>query len=258
MIARLLALPAIVALATGAVDPNNPFKSATIDERPGAQIPLDGAFVTADGQTTTLRQIAGGKPLLLVPVQHECPNICSVTLSGIAGAIDGQSRYRPGRDFAIVAFGFDPREGPAQARDDLNRLAQAHRGRWQPVALTGAVGPIAAVTSALGYRYAWSKPLRQFVHVSGTAVLTPDGKLSSWLYGLSPTPAEMEKALGQAATGKSGGIMERLILLCCYYDPQTGQYSLAITKVLQVAGIATVLLMALAIVLLSWRRRTAA
>lgn len=258
MTARILALVAIALLATGAIDPNNPFKSASIDQRPGAQIPLDAAFVTQDGQATTLRRIADGKPLLLVPVQHECPNICSVTLSGIAGAIDGQSKYRPERDFAVVAFGFDPREGPAQARDDLDRLAQAHTGRWQPVALTGAAGPIAAVTQGLGYRYAWSQPLRQYVHVTGTAVLTADGKLSSWLYGISPTSAQVTKALDQASAGHSGSIMQRLILLCCYYDPLTGQYSLAITKVLRFAGIATALLIALAIAMLSWRRRGAA
>ena len=257
MIARLLALLAVVLLSTGAVDPNNPFKSATIDEHPGAQIPLDGSFVTQDGKTTTLRQIADGKPLLLVPVQHECPNICSVTLAGIANAIDGQTKYRPGRDFAIVAFGFDPREGPAQARDDMNRLSQAHQGKWLPVALTGKGGAIKAVTDALGYHYAWSKPLHQYVHVTGTAVLTPQGRMSSWLYGLSPTSAQVDKALAQAVAGKSGGIMQRLILLCCYFDPTTGKYTLAITKTLQVAGIATALALGLLLALLSRKRRTA-
>lgn len=259
MIARLLALLAVALLSIGAVDPNNPFKSASIDERPGAQIPLDGAFVDQDGKATTLRRIADGKPLLIVPVQHECPNICSVTLAGISSAIDGQTRYRAGRDFAIVAFGIDPREGPAQARDDMHRLAQARAGggKWRMAAVTGQAGAIHAVTDALGYRYAWSGALHQYVHVTGTAVLTPAGKLSSWLYGLSPTPAQVDKALAQATAGKSGGIMQRLILLCCYFDPQTGRYTLAITKVLQVAGIATVMALALAMLLLSRKRRTA-
>jgi protein SCO1/2 len=256
MIARLLALFAVALLSIGAVDPNNPFKSASIDERPGAVIPLDGSFVDQDGKPTTLRRIAAGKPLLIVPVQHECPNICSVTLAGISSAIDGQAKYRPQRDFAIVAFGIDPREGPAQAADDMRRLAQARagRGRWQMVALTGTPDAIHAVTDALGYRYAWSDQLHQFVHVTGTAVLTPDGKMSSWLYGLSPTSAQVDKALAQAVAGRSGGIMQRLILLCCYFDPTTGRYTLAITKVLQVAGIATVLVLALLVLLLSRKR----
>ena len=102
MIGRLLALLAVAALATGAVDPNDPFKAASIVEKPGAAIPLDEPFVTQAGKPATLRQLAAGKPLLITPVQHECPNICGVTLAGIAAAIDGQIRYRPGRDFAVA------------------------------------------------------------------------------------------------------------------------------------------------------------
>lgn len=259
MIGRVLALLAIVWLATGAVDPNDPFKAAAIVERPGAAIPLDQPFVTAEGKPVTLRQIAGGKPLLITPVQHECPNICGVTLAGIAAAIDGQSQFKPGRDFAIVALGIDPREGPAQAGDDLDRLArQRPNAAWQPLALTGSAQAIHAVTEALGYRYAWSDQLGQYAHLSGTAVLTPDGKLSSWLYGLSPTPAQLDSAVAQAAAGRSGGVMQQLLLLCFHYDPQSGRYSLAITKALRLAGVLTVLLIALAILLLSRRRRRAA
>lgn len=258
MTARLLALLLVALLSIGAVDPNDPFKSATIVERSGAAIPFDGAFVDQDGKPTTLRKIAGGKPLLIVPVQHECPNICSVTLAGITGAIDGQARYRPGRDFAIVALGIDPREGPAQARDDLHRLAEQRRGKWQPVALTGSDKEIRAVTDALGYRYAWSKQLNQYAHVSGTAVLTADGKLSSWLYGLAPTPAQVDSALAQAVAGRSGGIMQQILLLCFHYDPQTGRYSLAIVKALRIAGILTVAAIALLVLLLSRRRSNAA
>jgi protein SCO1/2 len=256
MMARCLALLAVLALATGAVDPNDPFKAAAIVDRPGAAIPLDTPLVDAAGETTTLRRIAGGKPLLVTPVQHECPNICGVTLAGIASAIDGQSKYRPGRDFAIVALGIDPREGPAQARDDLRRLtAQRPAARWQPIALTGNAR---AVTDALGYRYAWSDQLRQYAHLSATAVVTPEGKLSSWLYGLSPTPAQLDKALAQAAVGQSGSVMQQLLLLCFHYDPSTGRYSLAITKALRLAGIATALLIGFAIWLLSRRGRRAA
>ena len=256
MTARILVLLTVLVLATGAVDRNDPFKAASIVEKPGAQIPLDQAFVDSAGQPVTLRQLAGGKPLLITPVQHECPNICGVTLGGIAGAIDRQSKFKPGRDFEIVALGIDPHEGPAQARDDLRRLAaQRPNAAWQPIAVAGSDTAIRAVTGALGYRYAWSDQLRQYAHLSGTAVLTPDGRLSSWLYGLSPTASQLEAAIAQAKAGHSGGVMQQILLLCFHYDPQTGRYSLAITKVLRLAGIATVLLMALAIGLLSRRRR---
>jgi protein SCO1/2 len=259
MIGRVLMLLAVAALTTGAVDPNDPFKAATIEDRTGARIPLDQPFVDAAGKPVTLSRIAAGKPLLITPVQHECPNICGVTLAGIAGAIDRQTKYRPGRDFALVALGIDPREGPAQARDDLQRLAgQRPHATWQPVALTGSDNAIHAVTDALGYRYAWSDQLKQYAHMSGTAVLTPDGKLSSWFYGVSPTPAQLDEALAQATAGQSGGVMQQILLLCFHYDPQTGRYSLVIARAVRLAGIATVLLIGLAIVLLSRKRRRAA
>jgi protein SCO1/2 len=255
MIARMLALLAVLVLATGAIDPNDPFKAASIVEKPGAAIPLDRPFLDAEGKPTTLRRVAAGKPLLITPVQHECPNICGVTLAGIAGAIDGQAKFRAGHDFAIVAFGIDPREGPAAARADLGRLArQRPSATWQPVALTGGEPAIHAVTEALGYRYAWSDRLRQYAHLSGTAVLTPDGRLSSWLYGLAPTPAQLDAAIAQARAGRSGGIMQQLLLLCFHYDPQSGRYSLAIAKALRLAGIATVVLLVLGIGLLSRRK----
>jgi protein SCO1/2 len=257
MIARLLACLLVSLLAIGAVDPNDPFKSAAIVQRPGARIPLDGRFVTAGGEPTTLRALAGGKPLLIVPVQHECPNICGVTLAGIAAAIDGQTRYRPGRDFVVVALGIDPREGPAAARDDLARLGrQRTDATWRPVAVTGAEAAIRQVTDALGYRYAWSQPLRQYAHMSGTAVLTADGRMSSWLYGLAPTAAELDQALALARSGRSGGIMQRVLLLCFHYDPQTGRYSLAITRALRIAGILTALGIGIALLALSRHART--
>jgi protein SCO1/2 len=258
MIVRLLLLLAAVGLATGAVDPNDPFKAASIFDRTGARIPLDAAFVDAGGQRVTLRQVAAGKPLLITPVQHECPNICGVTLAGIAGAIDGQARYRPGRDFTLVALGIDPRERSREAHDDLIRLAsQRPNASWQPVALTGSNGSIRAVTDALGYRYAWSDELGQYAHLSGTAVLTRDGKLSSWLYGLSPTPAQLDRAIEQASAGETGGVMQQLLLLCFHYDPQTGRYSVAIGEAVRLAGLATVLLLGLGIALLSRKRRRA-
>ena len=259
MIGRLLLALAALMLVTGAVDPNDPFASARIVERPGARIPLKAAFVDANGRSTSLAEIGGGKPILVTPVQHECPNICGVTLAGLADAIDGQHALRPGRDFAVVALGIDPREGPAAARDDLARLT-AQRGRpadWHPVMLTGSRQAISAVTDALGYRYTWDDRLRQYAHVSGTAVLTADGRLSSWLYGIAPGSEALGRALAQASQGQSGSVMEQLALLCFHYDPSTGRYSLAITKAVRIAGLLTVLGIAAIIALLARRRRAA-
>ena len=247
-------------LLSAAVDPNDPFSAASITERPGAQIPLSESFVDAGGQKLTLRAIAAGRPLLITPVQHECPNICGVTLAGLTTAIDGQNRFRPGRDFAVVALGIDPREGPAQARDDLNRLREQRppEAHWQPAALTGTGAAIQRVTDALGYRFGWDERIRQYAHLSGTAVLTPDGRLSSWLYGIQPTSGDVEAAIEQASAGSTGGLMDQILLLCFHYAPQTGRYSLAVTHAVRLAGVVTVLALGLLFAFLSSRRRRSA
>jgi len=121
---RRLLLPMLLFLGTLATSPSSatsfdPFKMAGIDRRPNAAIPLDGSFADEAGQTVTLRQFSAGKPMLLVPVLHNCPNICGVTLSGLMEAIKGQ-RFRPPLDFTVVAFGIDPKEGPKQAQQSLN------------------------------------------------------------------------------------------------------------------------------------------
>lgn len=233
----------------------DPFQETRIDNRIGAQVPLDVPLVAADGHPVTLRALAGGKPLLVVPVLHHCPNLCGVTLAGLAQAVAGQ-RMVAGRDFTVVAFGIDPHEGPAEARDDLAQLRASQDQPSMPgfQAVTGSQAAIGAVTEALGYHYAWDSRIRQYAHAAGVAVLTGEGRLSGWLYGVAPTAAALQAALGRARTNMSSGWTEPLLLLCYHYDAATGHYTLAITRILQAAGIATVL--AIALLMFRLKRRT--
>ena len=219
----------------------DPFGEATIDERPGAQIPLDVPLTNAHGQPTTLRAIGDGKPILLAPVLHNCPNLCGVTLAGIADAIAGQS-LRPGKDFSFVAFGIDPKEGPKTAAGDLARLRERPEGAalGPAFALVGPAASIRAVTDALGYRYAWDDRIGQYAHIAAVAVLTPDGRLSSWLYGLTPQPGDLSDALADAQAGQTGSWGAQLLLLCFHYDPETGRYTVAIEKIIKLAAFLTV------------------
>jgi len=254
--AILLALLAAVAAPLAAQDPFNPFGLATIDERPGARIPLDLAFTDAAGQTTTLREIGAGKPILLAPVLHDCPNLCGVTLAGLADAVAAQP-HRPGKDFAVTAFGIDPREDAKAAARDLARLQRASGSdAIAPIsALVGDDRSIRAVTDALGFRYAWDDRIGQYAHVAAVAVLTPDGRLSSWLYGLAPQPKAVGQAISVAAEGRTGSWTDRLLLLCYHYDPATGRYTPAIEAVLRIAAGLTVA--GLAFLLWRLRRRPA-
>lgn len=228
----------------------DPFGKARIEKRPGARVPMDAPFLDAQGSPTSLRALADGKPLLLVPVLHHCPNICGATLAGVTQAIAAQ-KLRPGRDFTLVAFGIDPREGPREARDDLAQI-RVHEGVH---ALTGRRDAIRSVTDAIGYHYAWDDRIDQYAHAAATAVISPDGRLIGWLYGLTPRPADLDQVLRSARIEQTGSFGDALLLLCYHYDPETGRYTPAIEKILRLAGGVTVAGIGLLIFLL--RRRTA-
>lgn len=256
LFAILLVLWLCIAPCRAATDPFDPFNAARIDAKPGAPIPLDLALRDQHGLPTTLRKIARNRVLVLVPVLHECPNICGVTLGGIVDAAKAQPRFKPGRDFALVAFGIDPKEGPEDAAAELRRLAGQRGDTGFPIfATTGSEAAVRAVTDALGYHYAWDARIGQYAHAAATAVLTPDGRLTRWLYGIAPEPDELGKAVADARAGRTGGFLRQLILLCYHYDPATGTYSLLIARVVRYAGIATVL--GLAGLLFFLRRRWA-
>jgi protein SCO1/2 len=218
----LLALLAILTLAGAArarVEPFDPFGAAGVDQRPGAQVPLDAVFQDAAGRRVTLRTLADRKPLVIAPVQHHCPNICGLTLEGLSTAIAGQS-YRPGRDFEVVALGIDPREHPADAAVSEQRLPKGPGVH----AMVGDAASVAAVTRALGYRYAWDPRIGQYAHIAAIAVLTPQGRLSHWLYGVAPKSSDLHLALTDAGAGRLGGIVEQIRLLCYHFDPTSGRY----------------------------------
>ena len=236
---RILALLMLL-LSSAAALAFDPFGSAGIDQHPDAQIPMDVAFRDENGAQVTLAGIGGGKPILLAPVLHNCPNICGVTLGGLAQAVAAQS-FRPGKDFTIIAFGIDPKEGPADARASLGALrhAQPELPATGVHALTGTAANVAAVTKALGYRYAWDDSIDQYAHVAAIALLTGEGHLGRWLYGVSPDPADLKLALTEAGQGQLGSWGDQILLLCYHYDPKTGRYGPVIWTAMRVAGGAT-------------------
>ena len=224
-----LSLVAFAGPAGARTEPFDPFGAARVDQRPGAVVPLDAPFTTSTGQSVTLRELAHGRPLVLAPVQHACPNICGLTLGGLSAAIKGQA-YRPGRDFTVVAFGIDPSE---TAKEAATSAAQLGPGSY---ALTGKARDIRAVTDALGYRYAWDERIGQYAHIAATVVLTPDGRVSRWLFGVDPRAGDLHLALTEAGKGKIGGLVDEIRRRCYYDVPRTGRYSRSIMSASSPAG----------------------
>lgn len=235
---RLFSLITLLLIATPALSANfSPFEKAGIDHKDGASVPMQSTFTDAKGNAVTLASLAGGKPIVLVPVLHHCPNICGVTLGGVMSAVEAQ-QFRPGKDFVFVAFGIDPKEGPPAARDDLDSLKKrfpemSFKGIH---ALTGTAENVSMAMDQLGYRYAYDDKIGQYAHIAATAVLTPDGRLSGWLYGLAPQANDLKLALVEAGKGQIGGWTDQLLLLCYHYDPVTGQYGFIVQTALRAGG----------------------
>ena len=239
LIALGLALFILPATADG---PFDPFDVAGIDRRAGAAVPMNLLFRDGNGRPVTLRELGNGKPTLLVPVLHDCPNICGVTLAGLARAVKAQP-FEAGTEFEIVAFGIDPNEGPAEARASLEELRKAFPALAAGGlhAVTGGAENVRAVTSALGYRYAYDERIGQYAHVAAVAVLTGGGRLSNWLYGVAPQPTDLRLALTEAGEGRLGTWADQILLLCYHYDPETGRYNSLVWGLLRAGGGLTVL-----------------
>jgi protein SCO1/2 len=213
------------------------------DQKLGNALPLDAPFRDESGAAVRLGDYFGKRPVVLSLVYFDCPMLCTVSLNGLTSALDILP-FEPGREFELVTISFDPKEGPAQATAK-KKLQLARYKRPSALAgwhfLTGSQESIDRVTSAVGFRYAWDAETRQFAHPAGTVILTPEGRVSRYLFGIEYAPKDLRLALVESGDGKIGGLVDQALLFCYQYNPHTGRYSTTILGVIQVAAILTVL-----------------
>lgn len=234
-----------------------------IDQNLNGQVPLDLAFKDEEGRRATLRELlASGKPAILSLVYYECPMLCTQVLNGLTTALRALT-IAPGDEFTILTVSFDPRETPALAASKkavyLDRYGKpSAAGGWR--FLTGDEASIAALTTAVGFRYAYDEEIEQFAHASGLVVLTPDGRIARYFFGIEYSPRDLRLALVEASQGRIGTPVDRLLLYCYRYDPTTGKYGAVVMNMVRVGGVVTVLTLGgfLAIMLRHDRKRPAA
>lgn len=214
-------------------------------QRQGAQVPMEAPLREHDRQATTLRQVAGGLPLVLAPGYFHCPNLCGIVREDLFAAL-AQSGLQVGQDYALAVLSIDPAEGSADAA--ASHSAEGHR-------LTGPVTSIEAIADAVGFRSRFDPALREFLHPAGVAVLSPAGQVSGYLLGVGYDPGALRDAVRLAGAGGQARA-NPILLLCFHYDAVTGQYTLAIEKVLRIAALLTVLLIGGALWLAHRPRRT--
>ena len=209
------------------------------------------------GQEVRLGQFFGKRPILLVLAYYECPMLCNEVLSAMVGSIETLS-FNPGQDFEVVVVSFNPGDTPALAAEKKKTYFKRY-GRVGTEGgfhfLTGRPESIARLTDAVGFHYAYDKAIGQYAHPAVLHVLTPEGRISRYLYGIDFPPRDLRLALVEAADGKIGTKTDQFLLYCYHYDPQTGRYGFAILNAVRFAGLLTVALTALFIVTALRRER---
>ena len=229
-----------------------PLREIGFDQNIGATVPLDVPFRDEAGNTVRLGSYFGDRPVVMAFAYYECPMLCTLAINGLASALNILS-LDAGRDFEVVIVSFDPRDTPAAASAKkaayLSRYKRATaEAGWH--FLTGDRESIDRIATAAGFRYAWDADTKQWAHPAGVMVLTPEGRLARYLFGIEYGPRDLRFALVEASAGKVGSRVDSLLLYCYHYDPTTGRYGIAIMRTIRLAGVATILALASFIVIM--------
>ena len=228
-----------------------------IDQKLNQQIPLDLNFRDEQGKTVKLGEYFGEKPVILSLVYYQCPMLCTQVLNAVERGLTNVT-LDIGKQFQVVTVSIDPRETPELARTKKNMYvglygrAGAGEG-WH--FLTGDEAAIQQLAKAVGFRYAYDPQSGQFAHASGIMLLTPEGKISRYFYGVQYPSRDLRLGLVEASEGKIGTPVDQVLLYCFHYDPATGKYGMVIQNVIRLAGVLTVLIIGMMVFVLSRRDR---
>jgi protein SCO1 len=245
------------ALADAPSQPPTGISDIGIDQNLGQQVPPDLMFKDENGHDVRLGQYFHGKPVILTLVYYECPMLCTMVLNDLVRSLNMVS-LEPGRDFEIVTVSFNPKDTPELAYKKKRSYLSAYERDGAEAGwhfLTGQQAEITALTKAVGFRYHWDPIHEVFAHASGIMILTPDGKLSRYFFGIDYVPVDLKLSLVEASDDTIGSKTDQILLYCCAYDPATGRYGILITKVLKLLGVVTILVMASLIGVLTLRNR---
>ena len=219
-------------------------KNVGIEQHLNAQVPADLVFHDESGRLVRLEEYFGKKPLILSLVYFRCPMLCSEVLAGLEGSLKAL-RFDVGDQFDVLTISFDPKDTAENARAKKNEMMKRYRrpgGEQGWHFLTGAEPSILALTQAVGFQYEYNPATDQFAHTTALMVLTPEGRIAQYYYGVEYPPKDLRLGLIQASQNKIGTLADQILLYCYHYDPQAGKYSAIISRILQLAGGLTVVL----------------
>jgi protein SCO1/2 len=213
-----------------------------VDQKLDQQVPLDLTFRDESGKSVRLGEYFGEKPVVLSLVYYECPMLCGMTLNGMLKTFKVLP-FTIGQEYEVVTVSFDSRETPELAARKkgtyVKQYGRDNAGKgWH--FLTGDDESIRRLCDAVGFRFIYDEPTKQFAHASAIMVLTPNGKLSRYFYGLEYVPKDLRLGLIEAADEKIGSPVDHVLLLCYQYDPKTGKYGFAVMTAVRVGAVLTI------------------
>jgi protein SCO1/2 len=254
----IVSIPTLAQMTSGPVgvpaqDLPPSLANVRFDQKLDAQVPLDAVFRNEFDQPVHLGDYFNqGKPVILSLVYFDCPMLCTEVLNGLSSSLR-ILQFDLGKQYDVLTVSFDPREKPdlaaAKKRAYLQRYGRpdAQNG-WH--FLTGDEANIHKLTNAVGFQYAWDAKTQQFAHAAGIMVLTPEGRVSQYYYGVEYSPKDLRLGLVQASQNRIGTVVDQVLLYCYHYDPRTGRYGAVIANILKVAGAATLLILGSFLVIL--------
>lgn len=223
------------------------FGDAGIEQRIGDKVPLDSRWLDAEGNSVRLGDYFGNRPVVLVPVYFRCPMLCTLILESLVKSLKVLT-FDAGSEYDVVAFSFNPAEGPEDAVDRKERaLDLYHRGELRSADndgwhfLTGDERAVADLTEAIGFKATLDPNTNEFVHAASVLLLTPDGTISRYFYGVEYPPKNLRLGLVEASQSQLGNPVDQILLYCYRYNPATGKYTLLTMRLLRIGGVLTLL-----------------
>ncbi|HMQ53273.1 MAG TPA: SCO family protein [Anaerolineae bacterium] len=223
--------------------PQNLIRKVGFEQKLDAQLPLNLKFTDSHGQAVKLSRYFNDKPVILALGYYECPMLCSMVRSGLVASLK-ELDFTVGQEFDVVIVSIDPQE-TTKVAEMKRRASMMDYGRsdtdegWH--FLIGSEESVQTLADRVGFRYAYDKNLDQYVHPSGIMVVTPEGRISHYFFGIDFPERDLRLSLVEASESQIGSPVDLLLLTCYHYDPVSGEYTLAIMNIIRIAGSLTVL-----------------
>jgi protein SCO1/2 len=223
-----------------------------IEQKLNEQLPLNLQFRDETGRAVKLGDYFGRRPVVLSLVYYRCPMLCSELLSGLEGSLKAMS-LDIGKDYDVLTVSFDPKDTPADATEKkaatlkhFKRSGAAEGWHF----LTGSQESIGALTSAVGFSYELDEKSGQFGHSTAIMLITPEGKIAQYYYGVEFPPRDLRLGLVQTSQNKIGSLADQVLLYCYHYDPKSGKYGAIVSHMIQLGGGITILSLGTVLILL--------